>query len=412
MNRQPLEELLRFARAYCAEQVPWFAPALFACNIQLTEAVPVAGIDQHANIYFNPGVVEQIDATAEKESALSQLGFIWVHEISHLLREHRQRAQELELDARQWNIAADLEINDSNWPGLRMPEQFPGLHPTQLDLPTGRLAEWYYRQISEDVPIDLALINGDEGSGVHGEDRPWEVEGGQQVLSNIQLEMMGRSVAQQMRQHEQWGDLPGGWQRWAEQKLKPKVDWRRQLRHRLRTAINTGLGNRMDYTYRRPSRRQAVYDPILPPSLSGDTSARLACVVDTSGSIGARQLGQAVAEVMRLLTEFQMPVTVIPCDVKVYEPIRVATTNDLFKLRELPGGGGTNMIVGMEAALQQQPKPDAVIVLTDGYTPYPAKAYRTPVLFGLMRPAKTTNLSLPPNPPWGKDSWVMIPLSD
>lgn len=409
MNKQAIEDLLRFARAYCAEQAPWFAPALFACKIHLSEDVTVAAIDQHANIYFNPRVVEQIDASTQKEVTLSQLGFIWVHEISHLLREHRQRAEEFNPDSRRWNIAADLEINDTEWPGLQMPTQFPGVHPSKHQLPTGRLAEWYYRQLNEEVEIELFW---DEGSGVHGEPRPWEIGGGQQALGDVQREMMGRSVAQQMRQHQHWGSIPGGWQSWAEQKLKPKVDWRRQLRHRLRTAISTGLGNRMDYTYRRPSRRQAVYDPILPPSLSGDVSARLACVVDTSGSISSHQLGQAVAEVMSLLAEFQLPVTVIPCDASAYDPIRIASTKDLFQLLELPGGGGTNMIVGIETALKQQPAPDAVIVLTDGYTPYPQQAYRTPVLFALLVPEGILNPPLPPNPPWRKDSWVEIALSD
>ncbi len=67
---------LRFARAYTADKLPWFAPALFRCRIILSASVEVAAIDRHYNVYWNPEVVEDIWNHRPRELALAELGFI------------------------------------------------------------------------------------------------------------------------------------------------------------------------------------------------------------------------------------------------------------------------------------------------------------------------------------------------
>ena len=417
------ESLIRFARAYSAQKLPWFAPALFRCQIHITDKVNIAAIDQHFNIYFNPGVVETINHSSDRDSTLAQLGFLWIHEISHVLREHYARCEEWNAQELLWNIAADLEINDSQWAGLKMPKQYPGLIPARFKQKNGLLAENYYGNLFEQGERSVRATyrelfpaaNGeypDDGSGVHGKQRPWEVRNaadGQQ-LDEIEVEVVRRSVAVEMKNHRGMGSMPGNWSRWVEGKLQPKVDWRQLLRHRMSVAINRGVGSRIDYSYSRPSRRQSVYQPILPPSLGGDLSARITCVVDTSGSMGPQVLGQAVGEVCGVLDAFRIPVTVIPCDARAYEPIRIASPSDYFKLQHLKGGGGTNMIAGIEAALNGKPAPDSILVLTDGYTPYPPKLYRTPVVFGIFKANQVKAVPRPPNPPWRPDTVVEIPL--
>jgi hypothetical protein len=53
----------------------------------------------------------------------------------------------------------------------------------------------------------------------------------------------------------------------------------------------------------------------------------------------------------------------------------------------LLGGGGTDMGAGLTAAAALRPRPDLVIVLTDGHTPWPAAPPgRTKVVVGLLDP--------------------------
>ncbi|MDT7898714.1 MAG: hypothetical protein RRB24_11815, partial [Armatimonadota bacterium] len=141
-----VEQILRMARAYAAEQLPWFAPALYAAPLVLTDHCPsVAAVDEGMRIYFNPERARQLLTQAETtQRALRQLAFLWVHEICHILRRHAERAKEKGAEPIRWNIAADLEINDAQWQGLEIPEAFPPLLPKQLGLPEGKLAEFYY----------------------------------------------------------------------------------------------------------------------------------------------------------------------------------------------------------------------------------------------------------------------------
>jgi predicted metal-dependent peptidase len=374
-----------------------------------------------------------------------------VHEICHVLRRHAERAKEKGAEPIRWNIAADLEINDAQWQGLEIPEAFPPLLPKQLGLRKGKLAEFYYDALEKEVRSTNSQVNAsqnfpsegslesqgskgakispsrgrpfqegeweglpDEGSGVHGQKRWWELPADDKrapARSEIDKELIRREVAEEIRQRKSWGDIPAGWKRWAEEVLNPKVNWRELLKRKVRGALTIGTGQRIDYSFARPHRRAEVYDPVLPPSLQGDFLPRIACVVDTSGSMSKRKLAQALAEVRKVLETLRLPITVIPCDAVPYEPIRVFTSSQAQRLR-LRGGGGTNMVAGIEAALKLRPIPDVVIVLTDGYTPFPPKRYKVPVLFGIFDPTGDGKVPKPPMPPWREGDVMVIPLRE
>lgn len=410
-SKKAIVEFLRFSRAYTANLLPWFSPALFRCNIILTEQVPVAAIDSRLNVYFNPLVITNIQQEYPQNSALAQVGFIWVHEISHILREHAQRARDLGVEPGLWNIAADLEINDARWKGLEIPRDYPAVMPRQFGMPNGLLAEQYLPQLrSKTNSTAIIMHTWDDGSGAHGKARLWEVS--QNVNENTSIEELRLNVLRQQvaDKMKQLGKHPGSWKRWVEEILQPKVDWRKVLRHRLKMALNISNGRKIDYSYQKMHRRQTFFQPIILPSLIGDMQAEIAVVVDTSGSIGKRMLAQTITEVISLLETFRLPIRVIPCDAKAYAALKINHSSDYFKLTEMTGGGGTNMNQGIEAALALKPRPDVIIVLTDGHTPWPEAIPVVPTFWGILYP-QGGNIPLPPMPPWTRDQVIGIELT-
>ena len=213
------------------------------------------------------------------------------------------------------------------------------------------------------------------GSCAHGQQESWE-EGppGQSKVPGIssgEAEVIRRKVAEDVIRIDQSSDdrgtVPEHWRRWADQKLRPKVDWRKELASLVRRAIAAQSGA-SDYTYRRPSKRSPP--GIILPSLYQPVP-EVAVVVDTSGSISDNQIAQALAEVAGVLQAlgYRNSITVLSVDAEVHTCQRVFRPEQV----KLVGGGGTDMGVGLDAALRLRPRPEVVIIITDGLTPWPDK---------------------------------------
>ncbi|WP_067457308.1 vWA domain-containing protein [Actinomadura macra] len=370
------------ARYRAATDRPYLASALYSLTVVPSDAVPTMGVDRHWRCYVSPAFV---DATPVPE-----LAGVWIHETAHLLRDHHGRAERLpaadQRDPARVNIAQDCEINDDLLAdGLVLPAG--GMHPRDFGLDEGRLFEEY-------LPGIPPRPHHDCGSGAHGRPVPWELDGtGPPAVSAMEAQALRRATAEAMRGHQRArGALPGGWRRWAEEVLEPVVDWRRVLAGAVREAV-AWAGGAVDYSYRRPSRRTPAMRGVVLPSLRRPLP-RVAIVIDTSGSMGEDDLAAALAEVTGVLREVGVRgnrVSVLACDADVRAVSRVSSAGQV----ELDGGGGTDMRVGIAAALGARERPQVVIVLTDGFTPWPAEAPSCRLVAALVGDA-------PPDPP----SWV------
>jgi predicted metal-dependent peptidase len=256
----------------------------------------------------------------------------------------------------------------------------------------------------------------DEGSGVHGQPRPWELppnDPDTPALGDFDRQSLREEVARRIVEAaKSRGTMPAGWVRWAEEVLRPRVDWRKQLRRVVRGAISEGFGHRLDFSYRRPHRRAAIYHPFILPALQGERRPRIAVVVDTSGSITDKALCQALMEVRAVLEQLRTRITVIPCDAVPYEAVQILNRRDWELARgKMRGGGGTDMRAGIRAAMALEPLPDAIIVLTDGYTPFPDPPRPTepPIIWGIWQYGDEEPPQ-PPCPPWHKRDIVRIPI--
>lgn len=224
------------------------------------------------------------------------------------------------------------------------------------------------------------------GSCATGHHEPWE-EGPPQNgdgVGRAEGELIRREVARKIKEASQGrGAVPGHWARWAEEKLEPRVNWRRELAAAVRHAV-ADVSGASDYSYRRPGRRQGQVGNgnIVLPSLRTPVP-EVAVVVDTSGSMSDGLLGQALAEVAGVLkaTGMRQGISVLAVDTEAHVARRVFDARQVH----LAGGGGTDMGAGLAAAVNLRPRPQVVVILTDGYTPWPETAPRgVKVIVGLL----------------------------
>jgi predicted metal-dependent peptidase len=209
------------------------------------------------------------------------------------------------------------------------------------------------------------------GSGCDGLPRDRELPPDADVgaVDPDDTQQIRRRVAIDYREHvTSRGTEPGDALRWANKLLEPRIAWEPLLSGAVRRAVGWVHG-RTDPTYARPSRRQCSSPSVVLPGLRRPLPA-VAMVVDTSGSVDDRLLGRAMGEVdgaLRSLGIRGEGVTVLSCDAAVHTVARVRRARDA----QLGGGGGTDMRVGLTAAGELRPRPDLVVVFTDGYTPWP-----------------------------------------
>lgn len=124
---------------------------------------------------------------------------------------------------------------------------------------------------------------------------------------------------------------------------------------------------------------------VILPSLRR-TPPRVSVIIDTSGSVSDAELGSALLEVTaisRAASGRRDLLTMLTCDAaaRIAHPLCAAEGIPLV------GGGGTDLRIGFATALRAQPRPDVVVVLTDGQTPWPEAKPWCRTVVGLFRRA-------------------------
>ncbi|WP_404963064.1 DUF2201 family putative metallopeptidase [Streptomyces sp. 147326] len=345
---------------------PYLATALFALHAVESRRVPTMAVDRHWRCYVSPSFVDR--------TPVEELAGVWVHEVSHLLRDHHGRGDRYARahgltgpgERLRMNIAADCEINDDAF-GDGLVGLEDAVTPQALGLPAGQLMEDYLRQFRLSAHTQgLAWL--DCGSGADGLEREWDLgPDGAHGLSAQERDAVRFRVAQGINGRP--GSAPKGWQRWADEAFHPPQPWRDLLGAAIRSATS-GSGAGEDYSYGRPSRRSAGLPGAVLPSLRR-RPPRVTVVIDTSGSVSDAELGSAlleVAAISRAVGGRRDLVTVVPCDAaaRIVHPLCRGEGIPLL------GGGGTNLREGFAKALRTGPRPDVIVVLTDGQTPWPA----------------------------------------
>ena len=218
------------------------------------------------------------------------------------------------------------------------------------------------------------------GEGTGFDEHDWE---GAQSLSTEEKRELARDIDEAIRQGAlAAGKMGGTGNRDLDALLQPQVDWREVLREFVQT---TCAGS--DYsTYARPNRRLMSQGIYMPSGIS-ERVEELVIAIDTSGSIGQSELTEFLSEVKGVCD------TVKPNKVRLlYWGCSVVgdESYDMHELEQLTtstkpkGGGGTDVNCVTQYMAKKSIKPQAAIVLTDGYLYDGWGEWTCPVLWTIL----------------------------
>ena len=377
-------------------RLPYLSHAMFSMQTVVTDRVEVIAADEHWRLYANPVAVCKLP--------VPELAQRLAHMVWHLLFDHAARARSMDVDVRTvgaWETATHAVIGETLQASGMDDHGLPPL-PEESRLTVGASAEEHFARLTclsvlgEELPEERTAEGC--GSACDGLPRAYESPATEDAgaLSRLTAMELRKRIAIELGQHlERCGTVPGEYVRWIERMREPRLPWPQLLAATVRRAVSWTAGQQ-DYTYGRFSRRQSATPGTRLPGMRRPVP-EVALVVDTSVSVDDELLSQALGEVegaIRSTGVRKESVTVVVCDADVQSTARVQSAQQVV----LGGGGGTDMRVGIRHAAEMRPRPQVIVVLTDGFTPWPAEPVPGAVVVaGLLAHGGVT---VPATPDW------------
>jgi len=337
---------------------PYYARAISALQPVPRPGLGTIAVDKHWRLYVDP---EWFAAQTPRHRA----GLIASHEVEHLLRQHCSLGLPL--------LASDLAINDDAEPDT-LPSD--GCYPSTYGLPDGKTEEWYADNLPQEKRTTCA---GGSGAGAPIADELPEEDSAHPGLPGPVIEQLLDDVAEDVREHVRKcgvGSAPAHVVMWADARAAARaprpIVWQAALRLAVQRAVRQA-GARSGHDHPSWSRlgHHSRDDRLLASRRS--PPLRVGCIVDTSGSMGCEGSAvlRIVEEVVRGIYNNGGNAVWVAADAAV-------THKGKKPPKQWHGGGGTDMRVAFGAVLAA--RPDVIIVITDGETPWPDIPQRPTVI--------------------------------
>lgn len=365
MIMSPQQKMTK-SRANLVMMQPFFGALALRLKVVEDPAIQTASCDG-STLAFNPKFVNEL--------TVSQCTGLIAHEVMHAALMHHTRRGDR--SPKRWNVACDHAVNNI-------------LKKSGFDLPSGRYADPAYDGASAEhiytlLPEDQNDNNGDGGSGGGNENSDPGGDGGVQDSPNSQNN--GASASQQNAEETEWkvavaqaahvakqaGRLPAGMERLIEELLEPQLPWRSILRRFMTERAND------DFSWKRGNRRFVAQGLYL-PSRESEGSGEMVVVIDTSGSIGQKELTEFGNEIKGIVEDVRPSKTyVMYCDASVAHVDEFKPEDKLEFAAH--GGGGTDFRPPFEWLEERHIQPKALVYLTDGYGPFPEEPASFPTMW-------------------------------
>lgn len=390
----------------------------------------IYSIDETCETAYTDGVRIAFSPSFLEELSDKELDFIMMHEILHVVLQHCLRGEDK--DNERYNIAADIVINstimhenDDKPSSITLSKYGESMHL----VPDGKegylyTAEEVYEMLknsnkSSNIGIKTSKMAANGGSGSIN---------GRAEKERMPRKDMNKPIAKRWDDHSQWGKyeedctlrdvwvknfaecceaikvrdpsnkrgtLPMFAERMLEKLKKPQTDWRTILNDFVQEEI-------CDYSFSPPDRRYQDSPFFLPDFNEMGKNNKVSDIlffIDTSGSISDNDMTTAYSEIKGAIDQYdgKLQGWLGFFDAAIIEPKPFSSFDEFIAIKPA-GGGGTDFQIIFEYVNRhmKEKKPNCIIILTDGYAPFPKEeiANNIPVLWLINNEDVT--------PPWGK----------
>ena len=387
----------------------------------------VYSIDENAETAYTDGTRIAFGPKFLESLTDSELDFVMMHEILHVVLQHCIRGEDR--DHERMNIACDIVVNSNillennmDRRSITLSEWGEGMHIA----PDGKegheyTAEQVYDMLPPTPPQKKKKIPSygwekgrakqeqgdpkDLTSGGHSWDdhSQWSQYEEDDTLRDVWVKQFAEACeAISIREKTIGrGTLPLFAQRLLEKLRDPQVDWRTILNEFVQEEVN-------DYSFSPPDRRFQESPFFLPDfnelGKNGEP-VDILFMIDTSGSMSDKEITAAFSEVKGAIDQFdgKLKGWLGFFDAAIIEPKPFESVDDVLKIKPA-GGGGTDFQIIFEYVHQHMENklPACIIILTDGYAPFPQEhlAQDVPVLWLI------DNNDI--EPPWGKVARIKV----
>ena len=418
---------LQRARLSLMQKQPFYALLLMNMKFSIDLTCNTAYTDGE-RVAFAPDFMDEIDD--------SELEFVLMHEVLHAALAHPMRHLD-EYSRKEFDIACDIVVNSNILYSFGMDKSKITLKKygeSMHLLPNGK--EGYLYSVEDAYKMLLAVSakrKDSNGDGDGSADSDGEDEGDGNGNGNGKGKNKGKSKgnsdgSSSFDDHSHWNgedDMGAQAQAWmnrmieatdiiasiegntvgrgtvpllAERAIKelknPTLDWRTILNDFVQEEI-------CDYSFAPPDKRMEDSPFFLPDFNEKDETVKnLLFMVDTSGSMSDRAISDCYSEIYGAIQQFngKLAGKLGFFDAKVVEPKAFEDEEELKIIRP-KGGGGTSFHVIFDYVRDnmQEDLPVSIIILTDGYAPFPSEsaALGIPVLWVI-------NNGVAEAPKWGK----------
>ena len=335
-----------------SKQFCMFAGVLSVGKVIFSEDIPTACTNGR-DVIYNKDFIKTLD---EKE-----LNFVVLHEALHKAYQHMHLWKKLwKINPMVANMAADYVVNYAIHEADEQGEITKRPDSALFDVKyKGMTTKQIFDSLMQDAEKNG---NGQGGEGGH-DSHDWE---GADSLSDEEKKEVAKQIDQALRQGEIIrGKMQGNKNRSVTEILEPKVDWREQLRE----FVNSTCKNKDRTSWKRPHKRFIGHD-IYMPSMIGEAIGQVVIGIDTSGSIGDKELNEFLTEVVAICDDVSpSSIELLYWDTCVagHETYNQGDYKGLVQSTKPAGGGGTRVGCVNEYIKDKRIQPEAIIILTDGY---------------------------------------------